>query len=76
MKKFKAYLKGTDDLLSPVDHRKVIVVDVGSIEIRIGISGDNFPILVFPFVVGKSKHKDSSDLTQTKLPESYGHKAI
>ena len=30
---------------------------------RIGISGDNFPILTLPFVVAKSIHKNSGDLT-------------
>lgn len=43
---------------------------------RIGLSGDNFPMLILPLVIGKSKHKDSADLTQTKLPDTFGKKAL
>jgi len=75
-KLYKNYLKGTADLLSPVDVKKVIVLDIGSTVIRIGISGDNNPILILPLVIARSIHKNSGDLTLTKLPDVFSHKAF
>ena len=74
-KKYKSKLQGTDDLISPVDQKKVIVIDIGSNYIRIGLSGDNMPMLNLPLVLGKSKHRDSNDLTRTKIPDTYGIKS-
>lgn len=54
--KYKHYLKGTADLKSPVDVKKVVVVEIGSCYIRVGFSGDNSPVYDLPFVVMKSKN--------------------
>ncbi len=62
-KKYNSYLKGTIDLISSVDQKKIIVIDIGSNYFRLGLSGDNLPILNFPLVIGKYKYKDINDLT-------------
>lgn len=55
-KKYKNYLKGTADLISPTDVKKIIVVEIGSCYIRVGFSGENSPFFDLPFAVMKSKN--------------------
>lgn len=62
-KKYRNYLKGTADLKSPVDVKKLFVVEIGSCYVRVGFSGENSPVFDLPFVVMKSKNQDSNDLT-------------
>lgn len=73
---YKNYLRGTSDLISPVDQKKILVLDIGSTVLRVGLSGDNIPIIVLPLVVAKSIHRNSGDLTQTKLPDVFAKKAF
>jgi actin-related protein len=74
--KYKSYLKGVNDLISPVDVKKILVMDIGSNYIRVGLSGDNFPLLNLPAIVAKSRNINTNDLTQTKLPDLFATKAI
>jgi actin-related protein len=74
--KYKSYLKGVNDLISPVDVKKILVMDIGSNYIRVGLSGENFPLLNLPALVAKSKNVNTNDLTQTKLPDLFATKAI
>jgi actin beta/gamma 1 len=74
--KYQSYLKGVNDLLSPVDVKKIVVVDIGSNYIRVGLSGENFPLLNLQCLVAKSKNINTNDLTQTKLPDLFATKGI
>lgn len=74
--KYKSYLKGINDLLSPTDVKKIIVIDISSNYVRVGLSGENFPLLNLPFLVAKSRSINSTDLTQTKLPDLFAAKGI
>lgn len=75
-KKYNSFLKGTDDLISPVDVKKIFVLDIGSSYIKLGRSGENLPFFNIPFIIGKSKNKNSKDLTQTKLPDTFGENVV
>lgn len=75
-KNFKTQLQGTSDLISPVDVKKIIVIEIGSYHLRIGISGDNKPLLELPFIVATSLDTDTSDLTKTKLADVFGKKGV
>ena len=55
-RKYKNYLKGTADLLSPTDVKKITVIEIGSCYVRVGFSGENIPIFDLPFVVMKSNN--------------------
>lgn len=61
--RFSSYLKGTDDLLSPVDIKKILVLDIGSNTLRLGLSGENFPLLTLPNLIAKPNNLNSNDLT-------------
>lgn len=50
----KNQLKGTSDLLSPCDRKKILIVEIDVFEVKIGISGHNIPIIIEPFVISKS----------------------
>ena len=51
--KFSSYLKGTDDLISPVDIKKILILDLGSNTIRLGLSGENYPLLTLSNIIAK-----------------------
>lgn len=75
-KTIKSQLQGTSDLVSPVDAKKIIVIEIGSFCLRVGVSGQNKPLLELPFVVATSIDTDTSDLTKTKLTDVFGKKCV
>lgn len=73
-KSSKSLLQGTADLLSPVDLKKIVVIELGSFRLRIGVSGQNKPLLDLPFLIAQSKNVNLKDPTKTHLPDVFGKK--
>lgn len=72
----KSLLKGYDDLVSAVDQKQVIVVEVGSLNLRVGYSGENEPRVSMPACFAVSRTANKSDYAQPRAPTLFGHDAI
>ena len=73
-KSSKSLLQGTSDLISSVDIKKIVVIELGSFNLRIGVSGQNKPLLDLPYLIARSKNVNLKDPTKTHLPDVFGKK--
>ena len=75
-KGFKNDLRGTDDLISTFDMNDFLVVDFGSEISKVGFSGNDYPKIISPTLIGIPCKEDENDLTATKLPQVFGNNSI
>lgn len=76
MKNLENDLKGTDDLISRVDEKSVIVFDFGTYYTKIGYSGNDKPKFIIPTCIASSKDQIESDLSAAKVTRRFGNEAI
>jgi actin-related protein len=67
----KSSLQGTRDLVSEVDLKEILVLDIGSRMLRLGLSGQNIPQLKIPNRFARLVN-DPRELGSTKLPRVCG----
>jgi len=60
-------LRGTDDLISPVDEKQCIVIDIGSFYTRVGFSGFENPSMIIPTCVAFPNENKDTQYAPTKL---------
>lgn len=60
-------MKGTDDLISPVDTKSIVVIDFGSYYTKIGYSGNDRPKMIFPTCVASAKEQNDLDSGTSKM---------
>ena len=64
-------LQGINDLMSGVDQKEILVMDLGSRWIRLGFSGQNMPELCLRSRIAKPR-MDSREIGSAKLPKIGG----
>lgn len=60
-------MKGTDDLISPVDTKSIVVIDFGSFYTKVGYSGNDRPKMIFPTCVASAKDQIDSEGGTSKM---------
>ena len=71
----KSSLQGTHDLVSSVDLKEILVLDMGSRMLRLGFSGQNIPELSIPNRFARLVN-DPRELGSTKLPRVCGTRIL
>lgn len=69
-------LRGYDDLVSPVDQKQVLVIELGTLSTRIGYSGEDEPELVMPACMTVARSSNRNDFAQNRLKRFFGAEAL